>query len=132
MTSGHSEPSKSGCSRLTDPGCRGNVQLGCSETHYQSALVGNYLISIVIGKSPVATTVATNNSFSAEYSNPHAYSMAKLRYIRGVKNTAFTATPNRFKGIRPSLKPMPTAAWINPPTDKRKPTETAQPCTVNL
>ena len=28
--------------------------------------------------------------------------------------------------------PMPTAAWINPPREQRRPTEKAQPCTVNL
>jgi hypothetical protein len=33
-----------------------------------------------------------------------------------------------------TLPPMaiPAAAWINPPLDQRKPTDTEQPCTVNL
>lgn len=35
------------------------------------------------------------------------------------------------KGIRPCLKPMPSAARINPPPEQRTTTETAQPCTVN-
>jgi putative transposase len=47
-------------------------------------------------------------------------------------NAAFDATPNRFKGVRPCLKPMPTAAWINPPPENLKTTETLQPRTVNL
>ena len=39
-----------------------------------------------------------------------------MREVRQAKlNLAITATPNRFKGVRPCLKPMPTAAWIDPP-----------------
>lgn len=67
---------------------------------------------------------------------PHSVHYGQAQAMREVRqatlNAAFIATPNRFKGMRPCLKPMPTAAWINPPPEQRKPTETAQPCTVNL
>jgi transposase InsO family protein len=66
---------------------------------------------------------------------PHSVHYGQAQAMREVRqatlNAAFTATPNRFKGIRPCLKPMPTAAWINPPPEQRKPTESAQPCTIN-
>jgi putative transposase len=66
---------------------------------------------------------------------PHSVHYGQAQAMREVRqatlNAAFTATPNRFKGIRPCLKPMPTAAWINPPPEQRMPTETAQPRTVN-
>jgi putative transposase len=39
--------------------------------------------------------------------------------------------PNRFKGIRPCLKLVRTAAWINPSPEQGETTETAQPRTVN-
>ncbi len=38
-----------------------------------------------------------------------------MRAVRqAALDDAFRATPNRFKGIRPCLAPMPTAVWINP------------------
>ena len=67
---------------------------------------------------------------------PHSVHYRQAQAMREVRqttlNAAFSATPDRFKGIRPCLKPMPIAAWINPPPEQKKPTETAQPCTVNL
>ena len=58
----------------------------------------------------------------------HAHAMRAAR--QATMDAAFQATPNRFKGISPCLAPMPTAAWINPPSQK-VPT-TTQHCTVNL
>ena len=59
---------------------------------------------------------------------PHSVHYGQAKAMREVRqatlNSAFHATPNRFKGIRPCLMPMPTAAWINPPPDQRKPPET--------
>ena len=66
---------------------------------------------------------------------PHSVHYGQAQAMREVRqatlNAAFNATPNRFKGIRPCLRPMPTAAWINPPPEQRTSTETAKPCTVN-
>ena len=49
---------------------------------------------------------------------PHSVHYGQAQAMREVRqatlNAAFAATPNRFKGIRPCLKPMPTATWINP------------------
>lgn len=74
--------------------------------------------------------------FRRGHMTPHSVHYGQVQSMREVMkatlNAAFSATPNRFKGIRPCLKPMPNAAWINPPPKQRKPTETAQPCTVNL
>ena len=67
---------------------------------------------------------------------PHSVHYGQAQAIRVIRqatlNAAFDATPHRFKGIRPCLKPMPTAAWINPPIEDKKTPETKQPCTVNL
>jgi putative transposase len=66
---------------------------------------------------------------------PHSVHYGQAQAMREVRqatlDAAFHATPKRFKGIRPFLKPMPTAAWINPPPESRKPTDPAQHCTVN-
>ena len=66
---------------------------------------------------------------------PHSVHYGTAQAIREVRqatlNAAFDATPNRFKGVRPSLQILPTAAWINPPLQQRNATQTAQPCTVN-
>ena len=35
------------------------------------------------------------------------------------ESEATLANPNRFKNKRPQLLPMPTAAWINPPTEEK-------------
>lgn len=34
---------------------------------------------------------------------------------------AFLVNPNRFKNKRPKLPKMPTAVWINPPTEEKRP-----------
>lgn len=66
---------------------------------------------------------------------PHSVHYGQAHAIREVRqatlNAAFSATPNRFKGTPPCLKPMPIAAWINPPSDQRRPTATKIDCTVN-
>ena len=66
------------------------------------------------------------------YSVHYGQAQAMRKVRQATLNAAFAATPNRFKGIRPCLKPMPTAAWINPPPEQRMTTETAQACAVNL
>ena len=40
----------------------------------------------------------------------YGQAQAMRKVCQAKLNAAFTATPNRFKGIRPCLKPMPTAA----------------------
>jgi len=57
-----------------------------------------------------------------------------LRLARQVSlDTAFAATPKRFKGCRPQPPELPTAAWINPPPRKESPTpDSTQLYTVNL
>ena len=35
-------------------------------------------------------------------------------------DVAFAAYPSRFKGQRPVTAKLPTAAWINPPPEKKK------------
>ena len=66
---------------------------------------------------------------------PHSVHYGTAQAIREVRqatlNAAFDATPNRFKGVRPSLQTLPTAAWINPPRQQRNATQTVQLCTVN-
>jgi putative transposase len=42
-------------------------------------------------------------------------------------DVAFKAHPNRFKNRRPSPHPLPTAAWINPPTRETIHSQPAQP-----
>jgi transposase InsO family protein len=60
---------------------------------------------------------------------PHSVHYGTAQAIREVRqatlNAAFDATPNRFKGVRPSLQTLPTAAWINPPLQQRNATQTA-------
>jgi putative transposase len=67
---------------------------------------------------------------------PHSvhYGLAKAMRVarQATLDAAFDATPQRFKGIRPCLKPMPTAAWINPPSKDYQIPENIQTCTVNL
>ena len=51
---------------------------------------------------------------------------ADLRVIRqATLDAAFLVNPNRFKNKRPLLPRMPTAAWINPPPEKKTPTSKA-------
>ena len=60
------------------------------------------------------------------YMTPHSvhYGLAvDLRVLRqATLDAAFLANPNRFKNRPPQLPPMPTAAWINPPPEEKKPT----------
>jgi transposase InsO family protein len=69
------------------------------------------------------------------YMTPHSvhYGLAAdLRLIRqATLDAAFLAHPNRFKNKRPQLPPMPTAAWINPPSEEKKPTREPVDCTLN-
>ena len=59
------------------------------------------------------------------YMTPHSvhYGLAAdMRVIRQASlDAAFLAHPNRFKHKRPQLPPMPTAAWINPPSQEKNP-----------
>lgn len=68
---------------------------------------------------------------------PHSVHYGLAHAMRATRqatlDAAFLATPIRFKGIRPTLKPMPIAAWINPPPPKENVIpENAQTCAVNL
>ena len=67
---------------------------------------------------------------------PHSVHYGLAQAMRTKRQTtldaAFLATPKRFKGVRPCLKPMPTAAWINPPAKEYQNPNKTQPCTVNL
>ena len=69
------------------------------------------------------------------YMTPHSvhYGLAAdLRVIRqATLDAAFTAHPHRFKGKRPQLPPMPTAAWINPPPEEKTPTSEPVARTLN-
>jgi transposase InsO family protein len=69
------------------------------------------------------------------FMTPHSvhYGLAAdLRLIRqATLDAAFLAHPNRFKNKRPQLPPMPTAAWINPPSEEKKPTREPVDCTLN-
>ena len=69
------------------------------------------------------------------YMTPHSvhYGLAAdLRVIRlATLDAAFLANPNRFKNKRPQLPPMPTAAWINPPPEDKKPTSEPVDRTLN-
>ena len=69
------------------------------------------------------------------YMTPHSvhYGLAAdLRVIRqATLDAAFLANPNRFKNKRPQLPPMPTAAWINPPTQEQQPTSEPVDRTLN-
>ena len=67
---------------------------------------------------------------------PHSVHYGQAQAMREIRqatlNVAFDAKPHRFKGVRPCLKPMPTAAWINPPSKDKYVPEKTQSCTVNL
>ena len=58
------------------------------------------------------------------YMTPHSVhygqAQALLATRQATLDAAFSATPNRFKGIRPCQKPLPTAVWINPPIEKKE------------
>ncbi len=59
------------------------------------------------------------HSSAIGYMTPHSvhYGLAaNMRLARqATLDAAYLAYPNRFKNKRPTLRPMPTAAWINPP-----------------
>ena len=59
----------------------------------------------------------------------HAQALRELR--QAALDTAFIASPRRFKGRRPQPHALPTAAWINPPTSETATSKTQQPCAVN-
>jgi transposase InsO family protein len=69
------------------------------------------------------------------YMTPHSvhYGLAQgMRLIRqATLDAAFAANPNRFKNKPPQLPPMPTAAWINPPPEEKKPTSEPVDRTLN-
>jgi transposase InsO family protein len=69
------------------------------------------------------------------YMTPHSvhYGLAtQLRVIRqAALDAAFLANPKRFKHKRPMLRPMPTAAWINPPPEEKTPTSESVAHTLN-
>lgn len=44
---------------------------------------------------------------------------------------AFAAHPHRFKGLAPKPPAVPTAVWINPPTQEIAATEIIIPCSLN-
>ena len=67
---------------------------------------------------------------------PHSVHYGLAQAMRATRqktlDAAFLATPKRFKDIRPCLKPMPTAAWINPPAKENQAPDKTHTCTVNL
>ena len=57
----------------------------------------------------------------------------RLRSVRqAVLDEAFHSTPNRFKGRCPQPHALPTAVWINPPSQETIDPNSSQPCAVNL
>ena len=58
------------------------------------------------------------------YMTPHSVHYGQAQTLLATRqatlDTAFSATPNRFKGVRPCQKPLPTAVWINPPIEKKE------------
>ena len=69
------------------------------------------------------------------YMTPQAVHYGDAQALRDnrqvVLDTAFLATPRRFKGRRPQPHALPTAVWINPPPSETAAPTTQQPCTVN-
>ena len=69
------------------------------------------------------------------YMTPHSvhYGLAEeIRITRqATLNAAFLANPKRFKNTKPKLPKMPTAAWINPPPEEKKPTSNPVGTTLN-
>jgi len=69
------------------------------------------------------------------FMTPHSvhYGLAQeLRLTRqAALDTAFRASPKRFKGRRPEPPRLPTAVWINPPPSEAITPNTPQPGTVN-
>jgi putative transposase len=69
------------------------------------------------------------------YMTPQAVHYGDAQALRDnrqvVLDTAFLATPRRFKGRRPQPQALPAAVWINPPPSETAAPKTQQPCTVN-
>ena len=62
----------------------------------------------------------------------YGHAKAMLATRQAALDAAYLAHPTRFKSKRPSIHPMPTAVWINPPTqDTTLTTPQSQPCTLN-
>ena len=59
----------------------------------------------------------------------HAMALREVR--EATLDAAFLARPDRFKGRRPQPHPLPSAAWINPPTMEAINQQSPQPCAVN-
>lgn len=69
------------------------------------------------------------------YMTPHAvhhgHAEALLITRQASLDAAFVAHPNRFKNRKPQPHALPTAAWINPPSQEKHPTHHLQLCAVN-
>ena len=69
------------------------------------------------------------------YMTPHSVHYGLAAAMRAVRqdtlDAAFLANPNRFKHKKPQLPPMPTAAWINPPPEEKKPSSEPVVSTLN-
>jgi putative transposase len=69
------------------------------------------------------------------YMTPEAVHYGHAQALRSARqaalDTAFLATPRRFKGRRPQPHALPTAAWINPPASETITPQTNQSCTAN-
>ncbi|WP_420715504.1 IS3 family transposase [Cupriavidus sp. D39] len=69
------------------------------------------------------------------FMTPHSvhYGLAQELHLtrQAALDTAFRASPNRFKGRRPEPPRLPTAVWINPPPSEAITPNTPQSGTVN-
>ena len=84
-----------------------------------------FLIADVSGKGMSASLVAASLDADARgfrpetgFSDPHNLLRQLSREERAqVLAAAFEAHPERFKGRRPTPRPVPQAVWINPPEE---------------
>ena len=69
------------------------------------------------------------------YMTPHSVHSGQAQALliarQATLDAAFLAHPNRFKNRNPQPHALPTAAWINPPAQEKRPASNTQPCTVN-
>jgi putative transposase len=69
------------------------------------------------------------------YMTPRAVHYGHAQALRDARqaalDTAFLASPQRFKGRRPQPHALPTEAWINPPLSETAAPKAQQVCTVN-
>ena len=69
------------------------------------------------------------------YMTPHSVHCGHDHALRDRRqaalDSAFLATPKRFKDRPPQPPALPTAAWINPPQPETTASQTTQPCAVN-